>query len=243
MAAAAGLAKVHQALQWIGFGNQAHRDSFCEEAGYESLEDFVGLSEKDIQEMAGWYKKRTQAQGHIPFGLRHIELLIGVMHWVQDQDRCYRNSSTGNIADANEFREIIDISIQRAALRKVEDDQVDMISKAADPGKFKDMRKWPDWEPAFVNYLSTIHRSYHVPLSYVVQEQEDPDHDRDFGDDFVSEMIACAPLHGAHFRADSRCVHQLLKNFFGSKDGRAVDQELRTSCGRSSRYAHPTRAL
>ena len=50
-------------------------------------------------------------------------------------------------------------------------------------------------------------------LSYVVQEQEDPDHDRDFGDDFVSEMIACAPLHGAHFRADSRHVHQLLKNF------------------------------
>ena len=87
--------------------------------------------------------------------------------------------------------EIIDISIQHAALRKVEDDQVDMISKAADPGKFKDERKWPDWEPAFVNYLSTIPGSYHMPLSYVVQEQEDPDHNRDFGDDFVSEMIAC----------------------------------------------------
>ena len=135
------------------------------------------------------------------------------MHWVQDQDRCYRNASTDNIADANKFREIIDISIQRAALQKVEDDQVDMISKAADPGKFKDERKWPDWEPAFVNYLSTIPGSYHVPLSYVVREQEDPDHDRDFGDNFVSEMIACAPLHGAHFRADSRCIHQLLKNF------------------------------
>ena len=51
-----------------------------------------------------------------------------------------------------------------------------------------------------------------MPLSYVVQEQENPDHDRDFGDDFVSEMIACAPLHDAHFRADSRCVHHLLKN-------------------------------
>ena len=64
-----------------------------------------------------------------------------------------------------------------------------------------------------MNYLSTIPGSYHVPLSYVVREQEDPDHDCDFGDDFVSEMIACAPLHGAHFRADSRRVHQLLKNF------------------------------
>ena len=210
---ASALAEVHQALQWIGFGNQVHRDSICEEAGFESLKDFVRLSEKDIREMADGYEKRTQAQGRIPFGLRCIKLLIGVIHWVQDQDRCYRNASTGDIADANEFREIIDISIQRAALRKVEDDQVDTISKAVDPGKFKDERKWPDWEPAFVNYLSTIPGSYHVSLSYVIREQEDPDHDRDFGDDFVSEMIACAPLHGAHFRADSRCVHQLLKTY------------------------------
>ena len=66
--------------------------------------------------MEDGYKKCTQAQGRIPFGLQRIKLLIGVIHCVQDQDRCYRNASTGNIADANEFREIIDISIQRAAL-------------------------------------------------------------------------------------------------------------------------------
>ena len=87
--------------------------------------------------MADGYEKRTQAQGHIPFGLQRIKLLIGVMHWVQDQDHCYRNASTGNIANANEFREVIDISIQRAALRKVEDDQVDTISKAADQESLK----------------------------------------------------------------------------------------------------------
>ena len=94
----------------------------------------------------------------------------------------------------------------------MEDAQVEMISKAADPRKFNDESKWSDWEPAFVNYLSSIPGSYHVPLSYVVQEQEDPVHDRDFGDNFVSEMIACTPLHGAHFRAYSRQIHQLLKN-------------------------------
>ena len=59
MAAAAALAKVHQALQWIGFGNQVHHDSICEEAGFELLKDFIGLSEKDIGEMADGYKKRT----------------------------------------------------------------------------------------------------------------------------------------------------------------------------------------
>ena len=86
MVAVAALAAVHQALQWIGFGNQVHCDSICEEAGFESLEDFVGLSEKDIREMADGFQKRTQVQGCIPFGLRHIKLLIGVVHWVQDQD-------------------------------------------------------------------------------------------------------------------------------------------------------------
>ena len=91
--------------------------------------------------MADGYEKHAQVQGRIPFGLRRMKLLIGVMHWVQDQDHCYRSVSTGEIADASEFREIINISIQCAALRKVEDNQVDTISKAADPGKFKDERK------------------------------------------------------------------------------------------------------
>ena len=52
-----------------------------------------------------------------------------------------------------------------------------------------------------------------MPLSYVVRENDDPAHDRDFGEVFQAEMIACAPLHGAHYRADARCVHQLLKNY------------------------------
>ena len=72
------------------------------------------------------------------------------------------------VQDADEFRGILDVAIWRAALRKVEDHQVETISKAADPGKFKDERNWPDWEPAFINYLSTIPGLYHVPLLYVM---------------------------------------------------------------------------
>ena len=48
------------------------------------------------------------------------------------------------------------VSAQWASLQKTDAEQVDTISKAADPGKFKDEKKWPDWEPAFMNYLSTI---------------------------------------------------------------------------------------
>ena len=74
-----------------------------------------------------------------------------------------------------------------------------------------------DWEPAFVNYLSTIPGSYHVPVSYVIRENEDPALDRDFNEDFQAEMIACALLYGAHFSVDARRVHQLLKTFLISE--------------------------
>ena len=79
--------------------------------------------------------------------------------------------------------------------------------------KLKDERKWPEWYPAFVNYLSTIPGVYGVPLSYIVHDNEAPDHVRDFAGDFTEEIIACAPLRGPKFRADARKVHQLLKNF------------------------------
>ena len=90
---------------------------------------------------------------------------------------------------------------------------MDRISKAADPGIFKDEKKWPDWEPAFVNYLSTIPGVRGVPLSYVVRENEAPGHETDIGNDFTARSIACAPLNDSSFRADAKKVHQLLMNF------------------------------
>ena len=90
---------------------------------------------------------------------------------------------------------------------------MDTLSKAADSGKFKDEKNWPDWKPAFVNYLSTIPGVRGVPLSYVVRENEAQDHETDFGNDFTARSIAGAPLNDSLFRADARKVHQFLMNF------------------------------
>ena len=196
MAAAAALAELNQALVWTGFGDQGNRDSICREAGLLPFEDFVGLTDKDIRDMAEEFSKCTVAIGRISFRLCRIKLLMGVMHWVQDQDRCYRMASISDVQDADEFLGILDVAIQRAALRNAEDDQVETISKAADPGKFKDEHKWPNWEPAFINYVSTIPSLYHVPLLYVVQENEYPAHEHDFGENFQVEMIAYHPCRG-----------------------------------------------
>ena len=43
-----------------------------------------------------------------------------------------------------------------------------------------------DWEPAFVNYISTIPGVWGVPLLYVVRENAAPDHETDFGNDLVT---------------------------------------------------------
>ena len=136
-----------------------------------------------------------------------------MMHWCQDHQRCSKEPDIADFANADAFKEALQVSTQRALLRKNDSDQVDTIRKAADPGEFKDEKKWPDWEPAFVKYLSTIPGVEGIPLSYVVRANEDPDHETDFEGDFVARSIACAPLNNATFRANARKVHQLLMNF------------------------------
>jgi hypothetical protein len=56
---------------------------------------------------------------------------------------------------------IVSDSTNNLWLRKA----VDTNSKAADPGKFKDERKWPEWSKAFTNYLSVIPGVNGIPLS------------------------------------------------------------------------------
>ena len=162
--------------------------------------------------MADSYQKRT-ISNRINFGMRCTKWLIAMMHWVQDFSLCSRQPSIDDFVTANDFKQALLTAAQRASLHKVDMDQVNTISKAAAPGKLRDERKWPEWYPAFVNYLSTIPGVYGVPLSYVVCENEAPDHAHDFAGDFTEEIIACTPLDGPKFRADARKVHQLLKTF------------------------------
>ena len=211
--AAAALADVNQCLQWIGFADVNQRNSIIDEACLNTLRDLFDVSEVDIRDMAESFLKRSPANTRIIFGMRCIKWLIAMMHWAQDFKRCSLVPVLDDINNADEFKEVLQVVAQRAALQKTDTDQVDTISKAADPGKFKDEKKWPDWEPAFVNYLSTIPGVEGVPLSYVVRANDAPDHQTDFGDDFISRSVAGAPLQGAAFRADARKVHQLLMNF------------------------------
>ena len=131
------IAEVDQCLQWIRFANAAHRQDIRDKAGLNSLADFIDITETDIRDMAESFAKRLPAQ-HFIFGMRRIKWLLSLMHWVQDQDRCSRPPTTVDVVDDDTLKEVLNVSIRPAALRKVDNDQVETISKAADPGKFKD---------------------------------------------------------------------------------------------------------
>ena len=200
------------ALQWIGFDNEATRNRLRIE-GFDAFSDLQSMREKDIRDLAESYGRRTVADGRFIFGVRRIRYLIGMIHWVQDFVRVSGIPSLDEFeGNAAAFREALDVASSRADVRKIERDQSDTVSKAADPGKFKDERKWPEWEPSFVNYLSTLPGVNGVPLSYVVRDKEAPDVDAAY-DSFNERAIACAPLVGATYQADARKVHQLIKSF------------------------------
>ena len=204
------------ALQWIGFNDEATRNRIRIE-GFETFEDLKSMKDKDIRDLAESYGRRTAGDGRFIFGVRRIRYLIGMIHWVQDFARINKTPSLDDFAgNPVAFRSALDEASTRADVRKVEKDQSDTVSKAADPGKFKDERKWPEWEPAFVNYLSTIPGVSGVPLSYVVREKEVPDEDGPY-ESFNERAIACSPHTGAVFQADARKVHQLLKSFLQSE--------------------------
>ncbi|KAI2491295.1 hypothetical protein MHU86_23277 [Fragilaria crotonensis] len=224
------------ALLWIGFDQEATRERLRAE-GFDTFDDLNGMKEKDIRDLADSYVRRTVADGRTIFGLKRTRYLIGLIHWVQDFARVGETPSLDGIEDAVQFKAVLDIASYRADVRKVEKEQSDTVSKAADPGKFKNERKWPEWEPAFVNYLSTLPGVNGVPLSYVVREKEAPEPGTEYGS-FNEQAVACAPLTGPTFQADSRKVHQLLKSFLQTETAEQWIQPLaRRQSGREDMKA------
>lgn len=85
-------------------------------------------------------------------------------------------------------------------------------TKAADPKKFKDEHKWPEWEKAFVNYLLVIPGVNKIPLSYIICKMAEPEDDIEY-ETFSECMIARALHEGQYYLVDSCWVHNLLTGY------------------------------
>ena len=157
--------------------------------------------------MAEEFGKRTMANGRIVFGLGRTTKLIGAMHWVQD---CYRSNDPPESVAFNE--QALYEALSLSQVRKADIDLVATNAKAVEPGKFKDERKWPEWEKAFANYLAVIPGVTGIPLSYVIREHDAPENRREYSS-LTDRMIARASLQGQFFVADAKRVHNLLLGF------------------------------
>jgi hypothetical protein len=201
-------------LEYCGFTNAGDRTNIAQD-GFESFDDILTLSEKDIGSLSKGFSERTVANGRINFGLRRTNYLKATIHWTQDFRRISREPTLDGIENINDFKDAIEQARQRAQMRKHTSEESESLIKSSDPGKLKKNKEWLQWSRSLKNYLSTILGQDGVPLSYVIRENEDPDYEGEDDDDYDFEQLSikCAPLSGLIYKTDARKVHQLIHGF------------------------------
>ena len=129
------------ALEWIGFPEATRHRVRLE--GFSAFSDLKSMNEKDIRDLADSYRRRTIGNGDLSFD-SVASMTWLVLQWVQDfQHVCGIPSLDEFNGDPDTFKEALDVAFNRADIRRIEKEQADTVSKAADLGKFKDERKWP----------------------------------------------------------------------------------------------------
>ena len=63
---------------------EKNRNSIRDEGGLEAFDDYVGLAESDIQDMASGFSNRTTTQWRIKFDMWRVKYTLGIIHWGQD---------------------------------------------------------------------------------------------------------------------------------------------------------------
>ena len=109
------------------------------------------------------------------------------------QDLACVGKSVENIHPDEITLEAIDNAIEHAKIREAFIKQSNSVSASGGPGKSNKGKQWFTWRYSFINYLSLKSGSSRIPLSYVIREAQEP-LDNAIYDDFMEEMVACAPL-------------------------------------------------
>jgi hypothetical protein len=202
-------------LDYCHFPEPASRVAIAND-GFGSFHDISHLDHADIDNLAKGFAVRTQANGRISFGLKRIKLLKSVVDWTQDFYRISRTPSLYGIADRVDFHLAIEAAFERGKMRKHKKEDSDKLIAAATPTKLK--KHWRSWEESFLNYLSCILGLNGVPLSYITRKDDEPDYSGEDDTDFEMLTIACAPMSGIAYQADTKKVHQLILGFVQGED-------------------------
>ena len=205
--------KIRQILTWIGFTIAKDQQTIIDNA-FESYNDLLELTSKDIIYLSTSFGRRTINNGIIIFGSRKTKKLKSLVYWIKDFQRISLTPNIDGLVEAS-FLAALTVASAREEVRQMMINAQDVKAKEASPGPLVSETKWNDWEPAFENYLSNIMGFNGVPLSYVIRENPLVDRVPLAGAhaDFVEETIACTPLNGVAFEADRSTVHQYIISF------------------------------
>ena len=131
-------------------------------------------------------------------------LLRGLMHWVQDNDRCGRDPSMAhNLTDR-----MLHESLSRADARRRSSERQSAMSADTAPTTFAEGQDFYRWAEMMYNHLNTILGVKGIPLSYVIRANDSPQYD--FYDSVDTQFIKLAPLWGDTFRNDAATVHNII---------------------------------
>ena len=130
--AMAEIDQIRQILKWIGFIIADDRQFIIEDA-FESYNDLLELTSKDITDISASFGRRTILNGRIIFGSRKTKKLKSLVCWVKDFQRI---SLTPDILGHNEssFLSSLTIASGREEVRQLMISAQDIKSKEASPG-------------------------------------------------------------------------------------------------------------
>ena len=142
--------EIDKILEYSGFDNSSQH-TIIAAYGFDIYDDILTLGESYIVNLEKGFSARTVVAGKISFGLRRTNLLKATIHWAQDFRRISRAPSLIGIRNAAELRDTIEATRQRTRIRKLSLEELDSLSKAANPGNLKRHKEWITWSRALKN--------------------------------------------------------------------------------------------
>ena len=83
---------------------------------------------------------------------------------------------------------------------------------AASPGLLENKKQWKHWDEKFINHTRSHIGANDVPLSYIIQENEEPDINSEHPY-FLNKTVACSQLEGEYYASDRMYVFNMFVSF------------------------------
>jgi hypothetical protein len=167
--------------------------------GINTTQDLIGLTDKDIENVL---KIIRTAQPPVVVPYVAQKRLNTLCYWVN------RRTRMGESIEAALFSQaMLD---QYARLSAFMDKEEDNAVKP--PSEYKTGSKWKAFKEGAVAYFNSIRTFHHIPLAYVIRDQEVPDPTALYNSEH-ERLIAVTPLVGIEYEDDNGKVFDFLKSW------------------------------